>query len=75
MTPSILDPADAFVPEPEDWQEPDVTGRSPEALRNEADDLASALPPAVSVPVEADEADVLEQLREADLDEDDLRGE
>jgi hypothetical protein len=75
MTPSILEPPDAFVPEPEEWRTPDVAGRSPEAVRNEADDLATALPPITSIPIEADPADVWEQLQETGLDEDDLRGE
>ncbi len=75
MTPSILEPADAFVPEPEDWRTPDVTGRSAEAVSNEVDDLATDLPPVPSVPVEADPADVWEQLQDAGPDEDDLRGE
>lgn len=76
MTPSILEPADAFVPEPEDWRTPDGTGRSPEAVRNEPDDLATELPPVTSVTAEADPADVWEQLQDAGLDElDDLRGE
>nr|NLI51102.1 hypothetical protein [Propionibacterium sp.] len=73
MTSNILG-QDAFVPDPEEWRTPEVTGRSPEAVRNEADDLATSLPTVAST-AEADPADVWEQLQDVALDDlDDLRG-
>jgi len=78
MTPTFPGGTDEFAPEPEDWQDPVPTELSPEALANEPDEVAAALPPVL--PLEADEADALDQQREAlvadddDDDEDDLAG-
>lgn len=65
MTPGT----EGFVPDPEDWPKQDQGYRSPEALENEKDDLAAALAPTSDL-TEADEADVMEQLRDAGSDED-----
>ncbi len=75
MTPTFDRPDEARVPDPEDWQVPTRGGLSAEALTNEADDLAASLPESIVLPSGADEADVLEQLRDAGAaEEDELRG-
>lgn len=71
MTPTIPGLEGAFVPDPEDWPAPSVGGQSPEAVQNEPDDLASALPPAEAVPTDADEADVIAQRQDVGADDDD----
>lgn len=71
MAPTILGPEDAFVSDPEDWPASDSGRQSPDALNNEADDLASTLPDSTTMPPEADEADVIEQRRDAGPDEED----
>ena len=72
MSPTFPGGTDEFAPEPEDWQEDDLAGLSDEALTNEPDELAAALPPMLSP--DADEADALDQQREAliaDVDDED----
>jgi hypothetical protein len=76
MAPNMLDAdGDAFVPDPEDWPEPEGSERRSEALQNAADDLAASLPDVPqALPIEADEADVWEQLRASGpADEDESR--
>lgn len=69
MVTTLPGAADEFLPDPEDWPGPDPSQRSPEALQNEPDDLAQGLPEAAK-PTEADEADVIDQLRDGGPDED-----
>lgn len=71
MDPIIQGPKDALVPDPEDWPTPDASLRSPELLQNEADDLALSLPASAFLATEANEADIIEQLRDAGPDEED----
>ncbi|MHA6512936.1 hypothetical protein [Tessaracoccus sp. Z1128] len=66
MNSTILGADDAFPPDPEDWPAPDSSGLSPEALENESDDMAL---PGSPEPSEADELDVLDQLRDAGPDD------
>ena len=70
MDPTIRGTVDA-LPDPEDWPTPDSSGRRPEALLNEADDLVSFLPAGAILPTEADEADVIQQRQECGPDEED----
>lgn len=70
MDPTIRGTVDA-LPDPEDWPTPDSSGRSPEALQNEADDLVSFLPAGATMPTEADDADLIQQLQECSPDEED----
>ena len=62
-----------FEPEPEDWPAPDPDTLSREAVENDPDDLVTALPDDSPLPVEADEADVIEQRTDAgpDVNDDD----
>lgn len=71
MTPTVLNPEDAFVPDPEDWPAPRPAEPSPEAVTNEPDDLAASLPVPAAIPPDADEADVLDQRLDVALDEED----
>lgn len=68
MDPTIQGTVDA-LPDPEDWPTPDSRARSPEALYNEADDLASSLPASPTMPTEADAVDVIQQRLECGPDE------
>ena len=74
MAPIIPRPEDALVPDPEDWPTPDPSERSPEILQNEADDLALALPASAVMVSDANEADVIDQYRDAGPDEEDWAG-
>lgn len=67
MDPILTD--DLAAPDPEDWQRPDPTRATPEALLNEVDDLAAALPLEPHSDAEADEADIVDQWREVLLDD------
>ena len=64
-------PTDGFEPEPEDWPAPDPGSLSREAVENDPDDVVPALPDDAPLPVDADEADVIEQRTDAGLDVDD----
>lgn len=64
-------PTDGFEPEPEDWPAPDPGSLSREAVENDPDDVVTALPGDAPLPVDADEADVIEQRTDAGLDVDD----
>ena len=64
-------PTDGFEPEPEDWPAPDPGSLSREAVENDPDDVVTALPDDAPLPVDADEADVIELRTDAGLDVDD----
>ncbi|KAB7743809.1 hypothetical protein GA707_09950 [Nostocoides sp. F2B08] len=61
-------PANGFEPEPEDWPAPDPDSLSREAVENEPDDVVTTLPDDAPLPVDADEADVIEQRTDAGVD-------
>lgn len=60
---------EGFPPDPEDWPTHDSHELSPEVLHNEADDLSAALEASAAGSTEADEADLLDQLRDAGPDD------
>jgi hypothetical protein len=61
--------ADGF--EPEDWPAPDPRSLSPEAVHNDPDDVVAALADEPPLPLEATEADVLDQRTESGFDVED----
>lgn len=60
-----------FEPDPEDWPEPDPSEQSAEAVANDADDLSASLPSDETRPLEANEADVIDQRTESGIDDED----
>lgn len=58
--------------EPEEWDSPDPGRMSPEAVENEPDDIVEAASgDDVEMPLEANEADVIEQRTESGLEDED----
>jgi hypothetical protein len=64
-------PDGVFEPDPEDWPEQDPSERPAEAVANEADDLSAALARDDLMPLEANEADVLEQRLDSGIEDED----
>lgn len=60
-----------FEPDPEDWPERDPSEQPAEAVANDADDLSASLPGDETLPLEANEADVIDQRTESGIEDED----
>lgn len=60
-----------FEPDPEDWPERDPSEQPAEAVANDADDLSASLPSDETLPLEANEADVIDQRTESGIEDED----
>lgn len=67
MTTTFDDPSGEFEPDPDEWLTDDPESLSPEAVANAPDDIVAALPGDPPLPLDANEADVLDQRTDGEL--------
>lgn len=73
MVTILPDPVEGIPPDPDDWPAPRPDELSEEALQNEPEEVAAVLHESPT-PMEADEADLLDQRRDVEFDQEDDQG-
>lgn len=74
MSTTTPPPDGMFEPDPEEWPEQDPVDLPAEAVVNEADDLSAGLATEEALPLEANEADVIDQRLDSGIEDEEEDG-